>query len=70
MMIVGEEKRLVKAITKAMRGMFSTAELVGCSMKGQATSKVPNPRPGLPEDRRNAIIGKKKFMSFKNVSIV
>jgi hypothetical protein len=64
MLIIGEEKQPVKAITKAMRGMFSTTELVGCSMKGQATSKVPNPRPGFLKTGRMQLLVQ-KFMYLK-----
>ncbi|KAH3799548.1 hypothetical protein DPMN_153158 [Dreissena polymorpha] len=45
-----------KALTKAMKAVFTEEQLATCSFKGGITT-MGDPRVGLPKAEREAIIG-------------
>ncbi|KAH3879828.1 hypothetical protein DPMN_003735 [Dreissena polymorpha] len=53
---IGFERRMPKALAKAMRAVFTEEQLATCSFKGGITTNG-DPRVGLPEAEREAVIG-------------
>ncbi|XP_052234847.1 uncharacterized protein LOC127847170 isoform X2 [Dreissena polymorpha] len=52
---IGFERRMPKALAKAMRAVFTEEQLATCSFKGGITTNG-DPRVGLPEAEREAVI--------------